>query len=273
MVTKRRLEEDTAANNGCAESIEHAVEHDLDNETTVAKQRKRSRLLVPCHDMVQFAHKDFYGILKIYIEERDDVSNPEIVFKTSQDDDGPKIDGSKMFVSICEAGGETGQGRGVSKRKSKCMACLDIIQNLGLVPEELLVDTMAVAESRNPKRVKPLMENGNYISGDFKEALRQHLRRSDPEDELIFETSEQVFITTCRTKKGDFQGLGKATTKKKSVHLASLDVMFKMGLLTKEQHLEKHPNTTATVNEGLDKLSASETAKVKNEAGVHELEK
>jgi len=206
------------------------------------KKRKRSKLEIPCHEMVQFERKDFQGILKMYLETRANLPNPEIVFETTLDD-GTKVDGTGVYITMCKAGGETGRGLGISKKKSRSLACLDIIQELGLVPEEFVVDTLAVPISPNPKRVKPLWETGNYLSGNFRDALREHLQRSDPDDDLILESSDQVIVTTCRTKKGKYQGRGEAQTRKKSVHLACLDVMLNMGLLTKEQHQEKHPDT------------------------------
>merc|ERR1719193_146136 len=106
---------------------------------------------------------------------------------------------------MCKAGGETGKGRAVSKKKSKSLACLDIIQKLGLVPEECVVDTMALPTPQNPKRVKPLLENGNSLCGNFRDFLREYLRRSDHCDDLIIESSEQVIVTTCRTRKGKYE--------------------------------------------------------------------
>jgi len=214
----------------------------IEKNGAATKKRKRSKLEVPCHEMVQFENKDFHGILKMYLNMRDKVPEPEIILETTLDDE-TKVDNSSVYLTICKAGGETGKGLGLSKKKSRALACLDIIQKLGLVPEECLVDTMAVPASPNPKRVKTLLENGNYLCGNFREALREHLQRSDPDDDLILESTNQVIVTTCRTKKGKYHGRGEAQTRKKSVHLACLDVMLNMGLLTKEQHQEKHPDT------------------------------
>jgi len=244
-VKKRRLKKNT----------EHASKQDSGIDESTSIVRKRSKLEVPCHEMIQFQHKDFQGILKMYIEHRENVSNAEILFQTTEDD-GRKIDGSNLFLTVCEVSGESGKGLGVSKKKSKAMACLDVIQKLGLVPEEYTVNTLAVPAPRNPKRVKPVVEMGNYLHGDFKSALLQHLKKKDPEDELLIQTSDQIFVTTCKTTKGGYQGRGEALTKKKSVHLACLDLMLNMGLVTKEQ-IEKHP--CAKVTEWLEKKTLDET--------------
>jgi len=237
---KQKLGLKPESNKGCLKNIEHSIEEDQRKEKiTSSKKRKRSKLQVPCHEMVQFKQKDFKGILQMYIEDRTNVSNETIVFKT-REDDRAKFDGNHMFITVCEAGELSGEGCGISKQKSKSMACLDIIQKLGLVPVELHVDTMARVLPKNPKRVKPLLENGNYLQGNFKGLLQEYLAMNDPEDELIFKTSSQVYVTTCRTKNGKYQGRGEAPAKKKSVHLACLDAMINMGLLTKEQHLGKH---------------------------------
>jgi len=221
-------------------------ESDIEKTGTLPKKRKRSKLQIPCHEMVQFEHRDFHGILKMYMEKREEnVSNAKFIFHTTTEDDAPKIDGSIMFLTTCEVCGESGKGRAVSKKKSKALACLDIIQKLGLVPEEHVVDTMAIPLPTKPKRVKTMLENGNYLSGNFKDALRDHLQRSDPDDDLILESSDQIIVTHCRTKSGKY-GRGEAPTRKKSVHLACLDIMLNMGLLTKEQHLEKHPDSIMT---------------------------
>jgi len=238
---KQKLGSKPESNKGCVKSIEHSVEEDqLNEKTALSKKRKRSKLKVPCHEMIHFKQKDFRGILQMYIEDRNNDSNAKIVFET-REDERAKLDGKHMFLTLCEAGELSGEGCGMSKQKSKSMACLDIIQKLGLLPEELHVDTMARVPAKSRKRVKPLWESGNYLHGNFKGLLQEYLAINDPEDELIFETSSQVYVTTCRTKKGKYKGRGEAPLKKKSVHLACLDAMNNMGLLTKEQHLGKHP--------------------------------
>jgi len=234
---KQKLESKPESNKGCVKSIEHSMEEDQLNEYTASsKKRKRSKLKVPCHEMEQFKKKDFKGILQMYLKGRNNTSNAKIVFET-REDDSEKLDGNHMFITVCKAGELSGEGCGISKQKSRSMACIDIIQKLGLVPEELHVDTMAREPAKHPKRVKPI----NYLHGDFKGSLQKYLAINDPEDELIFNTSNQVYVTTCRTKKGKCHGRGEARTKKKSIHLACLDAMINMGLLSKEQHLAKHP--------------------------------
>jgi len=238
---KQKLRTKPKTNKCSDESIEQVTDDDQLNEKTASpKKRKRSKLRVPCHEMKQFKQKDFKGILQMYINDSNDDSNASIVFET-REDDREKLDGNQMFVSVCEAGELSGEGCGVSKQKSRSMACLDIIQKLGLFPKEHHLDTMACVIPKKSKRFKPVLENGNYLSGNFKGLLQEYLAINEPEDKLIFNTSSQVFVTTCRTKTGKYQGRGEAQTKKRSVHLACLDAMINMGLLTKEEHLGKHP--------------------------------
>jgi len=161
-----------------------------------------------------------------------------------------------VYLGTCKAGGKIGKGRARSRKKAKRLACLDIIQQFDLVPKETFVHTMALdLPALKPKRIRapqPIIEYTSYLRGNYKGALHEYARKNFRPRKLIFkidnfrEGDETVHVVSCTTIKGKYVGRGRSNLRKRSAHLACLDYMFKSGLLTKEQHLEKHPNAAAT---------------------------
>lgn len=100
-----------------------------------------------------------------------------------------------------------------------------------------------------------MAESQQYLSGNFRGALQEHLDRGGKTTNLAFTTVEQdstipkVFVSKCNLKAikegtplaSNEEGTGHAGSKKKAMQFAALDVILKMGLITPEQHGKLHP--------------------------------
>jgi len=225
-----------------------------------SKKRKRSKskkteFKTPCNEMPQFINKDYVGVLWNYMHKIKGIASPKLVFKTTEDLQY-KLPHCRFYVSTCKVesdkGSLSGRGRASTKKKSKQMACLQIIQKQSLVPEKMKVDTMSVTLPQPPKKkakpIKPIVEYNSYLRGNFKGALEQYLRRNAVGFKVSQESlcrrrnkMEYEFLTTCTGSNGKYKSTGLHQYKKKSVQLAWLNLILVMKLITKEQHLEKHP--------------------------------
>jgi len=225
-----------------------------------SKKRKRSKskkteFKTPCNEMPQFINKDYVGVLWNYMHKIKGIASPKLVFKTTEDLQY-KLPHCRFYVSTCKVesdkGSLSGRGRASTKKKSKQMACLQIIQKQNLVPEKMKVDTMSVTLPQPPKKkakpIKPIIEYNSYLRGNFKGALEQYLRRNAVGFKVSQESlcrrrnkMEYEFLTTCTGSNGKYKSTGLHQYKKKSVQLAWLNLILVMKLITKEQHLEKHP--------------------------------
>jgi len=225
-----------------------------------SKKRKRSKskkteFKTPCNEMPQFINKDYVGVLWNYMHKIKGIASPKLVFKTTEDLQY-KLPHCRFYVSTCKVesdkGSLSGRGRASTKKKSKQMACLQIIQKQSLVPEKMKVDTMSVTLPQPPKKkakpIKPIIEYNSYLRGNFKGALEQYLRRNAVGFKVSQESlcrrrnkMEYEFLTTCTGSNGKYKSTGLHQYKKKSVQLAWLNLILVMKLITKEQHLEKHP--------------------------------
>jgi len=220
----------------------------------------------PLFDSVSFKEENYRGVLLTYMLRIGKVE--ELTFQFVRDKEN-KIRNNSLYISTVEACNLIGRGRGPTKKKSKHMACLDILQKLGVVPEEIMRDTMAI-QGLEPVLlpVKSIVENPHYLKGNFRGALNDYLLKHLPDVNLLFDSKvvlvekQPVYVTTCRADRGEFKGCGHATKKKKSIHLACLDFMLNMELLTKEQHLEKHPSATAAIEVGMDKKGISKVENI-----------
>jgi len=225
-----------------------------------SKKRKRSKskkteFKTPCNEMPQFINKDYVGVLWNYMHKIKGIASPKLVFKTTEDLQY-KLPHCRFYVSTCKVesdkGSLSGRGRASTKKKLKQMACLQIIQKQSLVPEKMKVDTMSVTLPQPPKKkakpIKPIIEYNSYLRGNFKGALEQYLRRNAVGFKVSQESlcrrrnkMEYEFLTTCTGSNGKYKSTGLHQYKKKSVQLAWLNLILVMKLITKEQHLEKHP--------------------------------
>jgi len=230
------------------------------------KKRKGTRSKkTPYHDMPQFKDQDYQSILRTFLQ-RKGVVNPTPVYKTKVDK-ALDIPGCVFYVTTCNVDGLIGKGRGKTVKMSKKMACLHIIQEQGLVPKEKCVDTMALTllltqPKKAEKPTKPIIEYKSYLQGDFKGALERYLKKNDPGNKVVLKFEivnpgkEQEFVTTCTAVKGSQKGCGSHKAKKKSIQLAYLNCILDMKLISKEQHLEKHPSAVVKgkVEEKMEKM-------------------
>lgn len=119
---------------------------------------------------------------------------------------------------------------------------------------------------KKKKRAKPsseassesMLENPQYIAGNFRGALQEHFQNKG---ELTFDKAEQrvkedggtptgVFLSKCRIENNDDtdgkEGLGYGSKKKQALQFAALDLIMKLKLVTPKQHLEMHPETLSS---------------------------
>jgi len=177
-----------------------------------------------------------------------------------------------VYLGTCKAGGKIGKARARSGKKARSLACLDVIQQFDLVPKEIFVDTMALnLPALKPKKIRPIqpiIEYTSYLRGNYKGALDEYARKHFRPRKLIFkfdhirEGDEKVYVASCTTIKGKYVGRGRSNLKKRSANLACLDYMFKSGLLTMKQHLEKHPNAAATEKMACERHDDDEPSKL-----------
>jgi len=166
------------------------------------------------------------------------------------------------YISHCQIGGVYGEGYGANRKESVQQAALDIIHRMDLATEEDIKELKdkkveVVKEESGgveevPKDIKdlpPMTENKQYLRGNYRGALQEFLSKAKIVTKLNFSTRDEdagdarIFITTCKAERGNYEdGVGHASTKKAAIHFASLDFMLKMGLLTMEEHLAKHPD-------------------------------
>lgn len=284
---KQKVEGGAAVATASANITASSTEDLLAKTSGRSRKRKRSKsknkFQNPCHEMPQFKCGDFQGLLWMYYNKKDAEKKPCPAFKTINDPE-LKLPGVTSFVTTCKVDGLIVKGRGNTKKKSKQLSCLAIIQKLGLVPSEKLVDTMALNikapasahKKKSIKPAKPIIEYSSYLQGNFKGTLEAYLRKNDPQNRIILKSEEfpnakeTVFVTRCSTVGGDLIGTGRDKIKKKSIQLACLDYMLNMKLLTKKQHFKKHPaavETDKTVKENQD---ASKSSKPQEAPAVNE---
>jgi len=104
------------------------------------------------------------------------------------------------------------------------------------------------------KEMKPIIENMQYVTGNFRGALLEYLAKTHPGVTLKFETEllqnisqSIVYIAKCkaftdqnRRFKKLIVGTGYAAVKKSAIHFSALDFMLKLNLLTEAQHFQVH---------------------------------
>jgi len=182
-----------------------------------------------------------------------------IIFNTDKIPHGKQEE--SIYTSRCVVKGIQGEGYGATRKEAVQLAALDVILKMELATEQEIEEAKSAAtsdkaeggsgkeESRDIKDLPPLVENQSYLNGNYRGALQEYFQKAKIRAQLTYHTRDEmsgdakVFITTCKASGGKFEdGVGHASTKKAAVHFASLDFMLKIGLLTMEQHLEKHPD-------------------------------
>jgi len=180
-----------------------------------------------------------------------------IIFNTAKMDHGEK---DSIYTSRCIVNGIHGEGYGASRKEAVQLAALDIILKMELATEKEIEeakhadvddkdDGSGKEDAPSLKDLPPLIDNRSYLNGNYRGALQEYFQKAKIRAQLTFHTRDEmsgdakVFITTCKASTGKFEdGVGHASTKKAAVHFSSLDFMLKIGLLTMEEHLDKHPD-------------------------------
>jgi len=285
---KQKVEGGAAIVTASANITESSTEKVVAKTSGKSRKRKRSKrsknkFQNPCHEMAQYKCGDFLSILWMYCNMKKCVKKEYPVCKTINDPE-LKLPGVTSFFTTCKVVGIIGKGRANTKRKSKQLACLSVIQRLGLVPKEIWVDTLAfsvkksVAVKSQKKPIKPVIEYSSYLQGNFKGTLEVYLRQFNPPNRIILKSdplppndnNEIIFVTSCCTVKGDHIGTARHKIKKKSVQLACLQCMLSMKLITKEEHLQKHPAPIATDVVAQEDKEAGESSKLEKTPNVKE---
>jgi len=119
------------------------------------------------------------------------------------------------------------------------------------VSQEPAPETIVIP--RKKKEMKPILENKQYVTGNFRGALQEYLVKKHPGVAVKFETEllqpiskTVVYVANCKAVgevPGRFKGLvgtGHAAVKKSAIHFSALDFMMKLNLLTEAQHFQVH---------------------------------
>jgi len=116
-------------------------------------------------------------------------------------------------------------------------------------------DAGNVVKTKRKKKTKmgPMIENKQYLVGNFRGALQEYLTKKYPEVKLEFETELQepstkppVFIATCKAvgaevdKLKELVGTGHAASKKAAIHFSALEYMLKLNLVSAKKHFKIH---------------------------------
>lgn len=225
---------------------------------TVAREEsdqssKRKNIIV---DSYQYKIDNFRGALQEYFQKQKEGGikpSWETIEKRENDLKAPKI-----FISTCTAGSITAKGEAGTKKQAIQLAALAVIQEMKLIPaHEFRPTKVSAQERRRPqslppckkkKEKKPIIENQQYLSGNFRGALQEYLMKHHPGVQLEFETKleesakSRLYIANCKVigstdeqLKGTV-GAGYSVTKKSAIHFAALDFMQKLNLLTAAEH-------------------------------------
>jgi len=206
----------------------------------------------------QFLRRNFRGALQEHLQ-RQEGRCVNLIFNADKMEYGDK---DTLYISRCKWRTIDGEGYGSTRKEAIQQAALDIIQKLGLATDEDVekyTKEIVATDKERPKKKEPVAikdlpkvtENKSYNNGNYRGTLLEYFQKAGIVSRPTYTTREEVtedntkvFIATCISKEGNFEdGLGHASSKKAAIHFASLDFMLKMGLLTMEEHLEKHPNT------------------------------
>jgi len=207
----------------------------------------------PFKENRQFLNCNYRGALQEHLQ-REEGRQVNMIFTTDKMEYGEQ---DTLYISRCTQRGIHGEGYGSTRKEAVQQAAIDIIQKMGLATEEDVErNNRKSAEiieqvQRNKKVDKPrILEFKSYQSGNFRGALLEYFQKVGIPARPSYATSEdtvddgtKIFITTCAAGDKYESGIGHASTKKAAIHFASLDFLLKMGLLTMEEHLEKHPST------------------------------
>jgi len=223
---------------------------------TLRRSRVPSGPPKPFKENRQFLNCNYRGALQEHLQ-RVEGRAVNMIFTTDKMEYGEQ---DTLYISRCTEQGIEGEGYGATRKDAVQQAALDIIKQMGLATEEDIEINKKRKSTADEKlkRSKPTMKKGHpriiefksYKSGNFRGALLEYFQKVGIAARPVYITREdmvtdgtKVFISTCSAEEEKFEeGIGHASTKKAAIHFASLDFILKMGLLTMEDHLARHPN-------------------------------
>jgi len=244
------------------------VNHTLKKKNT-NKKKKKVKVVIPIHESIQYKAENYKGALLEHFQKQGDES--KLSFDT-QPKPGNDPKNQPGFICFCKAGVVSATGEAKSKKQALQLAAFAAIQKMKLISPIEQIPLKADAKEKvapklplSPKRkeTKPIIENKQYLNGNFRGALQEYLARNNPGVALEFKTelkepnsSPGVFIAMCRVIGGDNEqlksmvGTGHAASKKSAVHFSALEFILKLNLLTPQQHFKIHygKNLTAVDN-------------------------
>jgi len=220
---------------------------------------KRKHFIV---NSVQWEKGNYRGVLQEYFQKQKQ-GGIQLAFDTV-DKNASDPRATRIFISTCTAGDlkATGEEAG-TKRKAIQLAALAAIQELKLVTDEELKSLKVSAQERKKqdppaikkKEKKPIIENEQYLSGNFRGALQEYLARHHPGGQLEFttrlqeSTKSRLFIAICKVVGlsgttdepfKDKEGTGFASSKRGAIQFSALELMMKMNLVTADAHSSIH---------------------------------
>jgi len=113
------------------------------------------------------------------------------------------------------------------------------------------------AKKKKKGKMGPMIENKEYLLGNFKGALQEYLSKKYPEVKLEYETEQEEsstgkpasFIATCKAvgaeieKLKELVGTGQGSSKKAACQSSALEYIVKLNLLSAKKHFKIHPRS------------------------------
>jgi len=212
----------------------------------------------------QYKMKNYRGALQEYFQKK----GGQMPSFTAVEKSEPRAL-KKIFEATCKAGDLEGTGEAGTKKAAYQLSALDAIQKMGLIPagefkptklgdQKLQVQAPPVGTKKKEKL--KMVENKQYLTGNFRGALQEHFARSHPGVRVVFDTkvkegsSAKRFIATCKTvgstdeKFTDMEAIGNAPSKKIAIRQSALQFILKMNLITPAQHSEIHHENVEITN-------------------------
>lgn len=214
----------------------------------------------------QWKQENYRGALQEYFQKHE--PDVKLEFETVQmNENDPRA--TRIFISTCKAGNvkATGEEAG-TKKKAIQFAALAAIKEMKFVTEEQLMSIKVNAKEgknqnaapRKKKENKPLIENQQYLSKNYRGALQEHLVRHHPGSKLEFKYEQlkpppgPLFVARCNVvgpseskvePYKDKVGTGHGASKKGAMKFAVLQLMIQMGLLDEATHHSIHKENDA----------------------------
>lgn len=225
------------------------------NATAVGEESdptlKRKNLIESSH---QYQSNNYRGALQEYFQKKKGGIMP--VFSAIEKSEPRAL--KKIFEATCKAGDETGTGEAGTKKHAYQLAALDVIQKLMLIPVEhhgpTTLDPYKKLTVKPPQQIKkkdiPMVENKQYVMGNYRGALQEYFVKNHPGVKLGFEMGSSLqegsltsrFIATCKVngstdeKFTKIEAIGSAISKKSAIQQSALQFLLKLELISADNH-------------------------------------